>query len=95
VLARTSPSSVRLSLWLDADPDSNFISLLSARRVRCGFTRIERWVAIAIIAVLNAQPLPAVQAARKVVRRIPCVNNLEPIGRTLHNDIRASEPDRL
>lgn len=54
-------------------------------RRRGGFTLVECLVALAVIGLLAALLLPAIQRAREASRRASCANRLRQLGIALHN----------
>lgn len=54
-------------------------------RTRRGFTLLKLLVVLAVIVVISALCLPAIQKAQDVARRTQCQNNLKQLGLAFHN----------
>ncbi|MFM8261434.1 MAG: DUF1559 domain-containing protein [Pirellula sp.] len=84
-----APSDAMINFWLR---ESRTPSMLA--ELRNGMTMVEVMVALAILGILAAVGLPAIQAAREASRIASCKNNVLQIGAALnaHESVRKVYP---
>ena len=70
---------------MTARNSTNPLFTLFSRPLRAGLSLTEVLVVMAILAILVALILPAIQQARETSRRASCANNLSQVGRALHS----------